>query len=449
MKNIFLVVALCAIYISNAQTLSYNDVGVLFTGEKIDGTARYNAMSGAFGSLGGDLSAIGVNPAGAAVFVNSEITFSMDFDGIETVSNYYGNASYTSYDDINFSQAGGVFVYRQNYGKIKNGGWGKVAMAFDFSRTNKFNNFWFAEGNSNYPTWVQDPYDENEYYLNSDGQYLENSTYGRNNRYTFTVASEYNNKFYVGASFISQWVDFNQLVLMEEYNDNGNGDILDASMYQQLGTYGHGYSFNIGVIAKPTTSLRLGLAYQAPVWYNLSESYLDYDTEIYVSNIDKVYSEYSGYSKYYYNLRTPSKFTGSLSYIFGKYGLISMDYIYKNYSNIKLTNGNWNYENQDFNTNLRATNEVRLGTEWRVEKFSLRGGYHFQQSPDLNAYTSDNNQGYSFGLGYNFGPVKFDVSYQRYSRTASYDFYPQYDEINPVDLDFKTSRFTTTLVINI
>ena len=78
MKRIFLLTAMfCIAYITTAQTLSYNDIGVLFAKEKIDGTARFNAMSGAFGALGGDLSAIEVNPAGAAVFLKSEFAFSL------------------------------------------------------------------------------------------------------------------------------------------------------------------------------------------------------------------------------------------------------------------------------------------------------------------------------------------------------------------------------------
>ncbi|VAW26595.1 putative hemin receptor, partial [hydrothermal vent metagenome] len=58
MRKLYLIVMLCITYISSAQTLSYNDIGVLFSQEKINGTARYNAMSGAFGALGGDLSSI-------------------------------------------------------------------------------------------------------------------------------------------------------------------------------------------------------------------------------------------------------------------------------------------------------------------------------------------------------------------------------------------------------
>ena len=37
----------------------------------LNGTARFKSMSGAFGALGGDLSAITINPAGSAIFNHS------------------------------------------------------------------------------------------------------------------------------------------------------------------------------------------------------------------------------------------------------------------------------------------------------------------------------------------------------------------------------------------
>lgn len=451
MKKIFIAIALFSGLITKAQTLGYNDVGILFANESKTGTARFNAMSGAFGSLGGDLSAISINPAGAAVFLKSQIAFSIDFDNIDTEANYYNNNTYSSYDNVNFSQAGGVFVFRNNYGNLNNSGWGRVAFAFDYTKIKDFNNFWFVEGNSNYPTYIYDPNDENFLYLNSDGQYFENATSGDNNKYNFTVAAEYNNKLYLGATFTTYNVNFNQRVLLEEYNYADNNDYLDASLFQELATYGNGYSFNFGMIGKPSKNVRLGVAYQSPIWYNLGEDYLEYDEEIYVSNVDELYSYNSGVSRFYYNLRTPSKFTGSFAYIFDKYGLFSIDYAYRNYSNITLTNGPFNEENQNFNRDLRGTNEIRLGTEWRLDNLSLRGGYHFEQSPFKNSISSDNKEGYSFGLGYNFGAVKIDLSYQQDTQTGAYDFYPQpeYDVINPTNLDFKISKFTASMVIGI
>lgn len=448
MKNILFLVALGASYITYAQTLSYNDLGVLFTKENIDGTARFNAMSGAFGALGGDLSAIESNPAGAAVFLKSEFAFSLDFNGIDTKATYYGETTHSSSSNVKFAQAGGVFVFNTNYA-ANNNGWGRVAIAFDYSTANEYENFWFAQGNSNYPTWIDDPNIENKQYLFSNGQYFQNSTDGRTNKYTFTAATQYQDKIFLGASLISYDADYYQYSVLEEDNESLNGDYLLASMYQDLYTYGNGFSFNLGIIGKPTKNLRLGLAYQSPVWYNMGETFLEYDTEVYYSNVDEYYNDDSGYSNYYYKLRTPSKFTGSFAYIFDKHGLISVDYIYKNFSNIELSDGNWNQENQAFQNELNGVNEVRFGTEWRIKKVSIRGGYHFDQSPYKNAISSDDKDGFSLGLGYNFGMAKLDIAYQQDNYTAPYNFYPQYTEVNSAELDYKLSKVTATLVFNL
>lgn len=447
MRNLLVVLALSASCISFAQTLSYNDIGVLFTQENIDGTARFNAMSGAFGSLGGDMSAIESNPAGAAVFLKSEVSFSLDFNGIDTQANYYGNNISSNNDDVKFSQTGGVFVFKTNQ-SANNNGWQKLAVAFNYSTANNYENFWFAQGNNNFPTWTEDPNIENKHYYFSDGQSFENYTDGQNNKYTFTFASQYKDNLYIGASFISYDIDYYQSILLQEDNYSANGEYLEASMFQELLTYGNGFSFNFGIIGKPTKNTRLGFAYQSPVWYNLGETYLDYDTTVYYSNVDEFYNDYSGVSTYYYDLRTPSKYTGSFSYIFDKHGLISVDYIYKNFSNIELSGGNWNLENQGFSNNLNGVSEVRVGTEWRIKKASIRGGYHFEQSPYKNAISSDNKEGYSLGLGYNFGIGKFDLSYQHSKYTTPYNFYPQYPEINSAELEYKLSRVTATLVFN-
>ena len=449
MKKLFLAAMLCIAFISNAQTLGYNDIGVLFSKEKINGTARYNAMSGAFGALGGDLSAIETNPAGAAVFLNSEFALSLNIKNSETIVNYYGNNEFSENDITSLSQAGGVFVF-ESYSR--NSAWGKVALGFNYSIANDFETQWFAKGNNNYPTWIDDPNDDNIQYLDTDGQYFENFNDGRNDKYSFTFASELNNNMYLGASFSTYDIENLQRILLEEYNKDGNGNNLDASLIQELYTYGEGFSFNVGLISKASENMRLGLAYQSPVWYTLSEDYLDSDLEVYVSNTDELITDFSGYNAFDYKLRTPSKLTGSFAYIFEKQGLISIDYIYKNYSNIELDMaGNFGFieENKAFNADLEARGELRMGTEWRFDKLSIRGGYHFEKSPYKNALDSDATEGFSLGAGYKFRGGKIDASYQKDTNTAAYNFYPQYNNINAAELDIDTSKITVTLVLNI
>ncbi|WP_457616684.1 OmpP1/FadL family transporter [Lutibacter sp.] len=446
MKNLLIIAMLSVAYVSNSQTLSYNDIGVLFSKEKINGTARYNAMSGAFGALGGDLSAMDINPAGAAVFLKSEFSATFNVRNTQTTASYYGNSEPIENDYTNLSQTGGVFVFR-NYGS--NDGWGKIAVGFNYSIANDFENMWFAQGNSNFPTWIDDPNDPNIQYLNSDGQYFENTTSGKNYKYSFTIASQYNDNLYLGASVNTYDVESYQRILLEEYNNDGNGNTLDASLIQELLTYGEGISFTLGLISKPNENIRLGIAYQSPVWYNLLEDYVGEDLELYLSNTNEIISSYSGINTFDYKLRTPSKLTGSFAYIFNNFGLISFDYIYKNYSKISLSNGNFVTENQSFLTDMESTGEFRLGTEWRFKNLSLRGGYHYEKSPYKSAITSDNVEGFSIGVGYKFRGGKIDFSYQKDTNTAPYNFYPQYNQVNSANLDFENSIFTTTIVFNI
>ena len=434
---------LCIAFSMNAQTLGYTDVGVLFSTEKIMGTARYNAMSGAFGALGGDLSAIDINPAGTAVFALSEFATTLNIADTETMSTYYGMSNFTSNNVTNMPQVGGVFVFRP-----RNSVWTKTAIAFNYSSTNEFENFWLAEGNSNYPTYIFDPNDEEILYLNSDGQYFENITDGAHRKYSFSFAGELNNKIYVGASLIQHDIDHFQRILLEEYNYNDNNDIMDASLIQELLTYGTGFSFNLGVIAKATENLRLGFAYESPTWYDLNEDYVDYDLEIYVSNTNELFTDFSGVNNFRYKLKTPYRLTGSLAYIFGKEGLLSFDYTFKDFKTINLSGSNFSQENIAIDNSLQAVHQVKVGAEWRINRFSLRGGYNYENSPYKDAISSDDLEGFSLGAGFNFGAGKIDFAYQNSSNTAPYNFYPQYPEISNSELEYDFDTYSITLVLN-
>ncbi len=448
-KLYFVVMLLCVAYISNAQTLDYNDIGVLFSTENINGTARYNAMSGAFGALGGDLSSIETNPAGAAVFLKSEFSASLNIRNTKTTSSFYGTSELTDNDYTNLSQAGGVFVFDTSH----NSDWTSFALGFNYSIANDFDGLWQANGNSSFAP-ISDIYDPTVVYGNFEGQNFENFTDGRNNKYTFTLASQYRDNLYVGASINTYDLEYYQRALIEEYNNDGSGNTFDVSQIQELLTYGNGYSFSIGFISKPSDNIRFGLAYQSPVWYSLAEEFVEFDVNIFENdfNITNEYpaeDTYSGTNGFDYELRTPSKLTGSFAYIFDKQGLISIDYIYKNYSNIEINNPGFSAENKIFNTDLESTGQLRIGTEWRFDDISIRGGYHMEKSPYKNALGSDDTDGFSLGAGYKFRGGKLDFAYQKSTNTASYNFYPQYNQINTTNLNFDTSKFTATLVLSI
>ena len=149
-----------------------------------------------------------------------------------------------------------------------------------------------------------------------------------------------------------------------------------------------------------------------------------------------------------YRLKTPSKVTASAAFIFGKSGLLSFDYINKNYKNIELSNGGFSNENQFFQNQLRNTLSYNIGTEWRFNKFSIRGGYKFEQNPYKSALETNNLRGHSLGAGYNFGSFKLDFSYNNSNQNSSYNFYPGYD-VNPADLLIDNRIYTASITLNL
>ena len=110
------------------------------------GNARYNAMSGAFGALGGELSSIALNPAGSAVFLGNNGTFSTTIDDFTNKSTYFGTFTESGETDFNVASAGMVFVFPtyNESSAIK-----KFTLGLNFNQTQNFDNDLFFRGNGN------------------------------------------------------------------------------------------------------------------------------------------------------------------------------------------------------------------------------------------------------------------------------------------------------------
>ena len=434
-----------------AQVLSYSDQAVLFSSEDHLGTARFMGMSGAFGALGNDITAAELNPAAIAVYNGSEFSSSIAYRDSQINSSFYGNTIGNQDDYFRFSQIGGV----SSWDTFGNPDIYKFAIGFNYSVIKDYNNNFVAQGNSGVPDFVDDPflnYDNDPsndvFYTNVEDQYFSNYVSGINDRFTFSFGTLYKERFYFGASMAFHHIDFYQNTVYEELNNDGNGDTLDAYNNQTLSTYGNGFNFGIGTIILPTDNLRLGLSYQSPVWYNLSERYNEY-LDIILSNTSDVYVENYDPNFYDYQLRTPSKFNGSLAYVFGTVGLISFDYIYQNFRNTKLQPSSaFIDENQDLSSGLNNTSTFKVGTEWRFGIVSLRGGYRMAQSPYKNATSSFDLNGYSVGLGIRFSRnFGLDFAYDRSTYDDQYRFL-DIAGVEPAGLEVTNSRFISTLLLS-
>ena len=61
-------------------------------------------------------------------------------------------------------------------------------------------------------------------------------------------------------------------------------------------------------------------------------------------------------------------------------------------------------------SNLKSTMDIRLGSEIRFNKFSLRGGFNSNQSPYKNQGLIKDSSSYSYGFGYDFGSTIINFS---------------------------------------
>ena len=68
------------------------------------------------------------------------------------------------------------------------------------------------------------------------------------------------------------------------------------------------------------------------------------------------------------------------------------------------------------NTELKNAYEIRIGGEYKIKQFSIRGGYRFEESPYKVDYAMGDLTAYSAGLGYNFGENRIDLSYSNSHR---------------------------------
>jgi len=464
MKKILLFSILIFSFSLFAQSLSYVDQAILFSSDDGYGTARFSAMSGAFGALGGDMTAADINPAGLAVFNNSGFSTTLGYRDTSIRSTFYGSSVNNSDDYFRLTQAGGVIVFPT----YSNSDFKKVTLGFNYNLIKDFNQNYAVRGNSGIAYYVDDPnlnFDDDDtndiFYTNVDNQFFRNYTSGYNDRFSMTIGTQYKDNLYLGASVAFQNINFYQNAYTEELNNDGNGNLLDAFNNQYLATNGNGFNFGLGAIYKANQNLRLGISYQSPIWYDLTERFtitdpdsifpdtpypwVDGELDVIVSNDNQAYINETIPNYFDYSLNTPGKLTGSLSYIFGQKGLISFDYTYRDYNNLKLKPSSFFInENEDLSRNLSNTSSFKIGTEWRLNIISLRGGYRYLETPN----SSDNITGYSLGFGVKFSSrLRFDFAFDNTSYTDQYKFIG-IDEVEPAQLEIDTKRFTSSLVFN-
>lgn len=482
MKKYLLVLAsACAVSGLQAQEISGSDA-LLYAQESLYGTARFRAMSGAFGALGGDFSAVSVNPAGSAIFNNSQIGFTLANYNKKNDSDYFGTRNSENYSSFDLDQFGGAFVFNSQSGSK----WRKFSIGAYYETTNNYDNDFHIAGinptNSvdsyflSYANGVGlpasayefDGFFEDQYAVLGDmggfaaqqafigyqgfvinpaadansttfisnvpagGNYNQDflmETRGYNGKVAINAAAQYGDNWFFGANLNGHFSDYLKWTSFYESNANNPDEGLQWFEFNnEVRTYGSGVSLQLGTIVKVAQGLRAGLSYDTPTWLwlndELQQSFSFGDATGGTSGFRSPINVYETY-----RLRVPGKWTGSLAYVFGAHGLISVDYSIKDYANSHYgASGNgddsfYDLLNDEIENSMEMAGTLRIGGEVRASNWSFRGGYRFEQSPYKNDAVMGNLTGFSGGLGYNFGRTRLDLAYNYWERDYQQQFF--------------------------
>ena len=492
---------LLSFWILPAQNL---DLIHSITQENLSGNSRYEAMSGAFGALGGNLSSIHINPAASAVYNTSEFGLSVSTITTENKTTYFGSSTPTQNKNGGMNQIGGVFVFKNDNTDTA---WKKIAFGFNAQMQNSFHNNiqingtntergldnyfldyaagknggelglsdfesvrdvyqFFGESSSHgfgyqqaflgYQAYIFD-------YLPDESLFVSNAIYssvqhnhsvqtiGENWSMAFTFSGQYNDWLYLGANINASNVEYRQITSTTETGYLPESFLQETYFQNELYTYGGGVSLQFGAIATPNKNVRLGVSYKTPTWYELNDEFSQYlETKLvfsdgnsrnYVIDLTDVINVYESYT-----IKTPSEFRGSLAYIFGKRGILSFDYSLKDYQNSHIGPNDNNVFialNNQIDQSWRSVSTYRVGGEYRLGGISLRAGYHLEESPYNDKKLLGDRSGTSYGIGFNFKSSVVNLSILNSSQSRSHQLYDT-GLTDRADNDINFKQFTVS-----
>lgn len=291
------------------------------------------------------------------------------------------------------------------------------------------------------PTYVPDCIGSNASILH----YMDVVNSGSINEFTISAGANLNNIVYIGATIGIQSVHKATGVYYgEDYRyDHGQainsaGEELEtqldyADLYQKSVLDGSGVNFKLGVTVRPIESLRIGVAFHTPTYYSLERSYYgDITTQMYNNATEKTeinqdgtpYQDDMGSNSWCFT--SPARLLFGISYTFGNFGLITVDYERDWYNGIRVKNTPDGFEpypeeyKAEFKQAFQGTNTIRAGVEFKpLPTIALRVGAGYTDSMFKNReHYYDSPLTYetryiTAGVGFNLSRyVTLDLAYQ-------------------------------------
>lgn len=448
-----------------------------------EGTSRSIAMGGATGAMGGDVTAICINPAGLGLYRTSELTFTTGLQHNLTSSTYYDGHNNGSKFKASVPNFGYVLTMEcSNYQPIR-----FLQLSIGLTRTNDFNYRAHAHGlnpsSSLVDSYLQtingidelfdghtDPesylYDHYAYDLHpawqtflidrfqdSLGAYYYNSpipqgnvyqdndivSSGRTEEWTMALGTNIVDKVYFGTSIGFDHVKRRYSRIYTETPGAEGQGFSEWSYAEELGNDAWGVNWKIGLIYTPAPWLRLGAAYHTRTIFDFDETwYTTTSTSLTDGHTTESYWYQSPTLTNNYDFYSPRCLVGSAAFLFGRQGMITTDFEYMNYGVSEFASDDlhaFDDANAAIDEVLKSTFNIRVGAEWRVRQYYLRGGVAYYGSPYGFGGRNGSAKRLGVGIGYvTNNDVYWDFAYELgQSTTLAAPYYYYVDGENAVE----------------
>ncbi len=410
----------------------------LASADGADGSARYQALSGAMGAVGVDFSSVAQNPAGIALLRRHSTfsaTTSLRFGEIS--NSWFDTKTKTSRNNFVFDQVSAIFNMGGNLTLgigIKNSGrvsrrTKALSEGLDPYRYSSLADYSSAllnkEGVDKAEGLLQkkDPFREALPWIGIFGQqadwlsflssktpnrYISNYEDNGGQRLSPTKVHLDNNESYrlmetdlalglrlspkvnLGFSLTTSSLSYDADNFYKEDFQNGKHYLaLEGSESFR----GFGVKLGMGLLVEPINNLRLGLSVYTPTFYNIKYDYTGFAYGMNKFSTKENLSTRPKFPATTFSLSTPWRFDLSLAYLFKHRGLVSMDYEYSLFSTSKLyeegdrtdSHNPFSGDNEAFSEDFRGIHRLRLGAEFNLNKrFALRLGGLIESSPLKN-----------------------------------------------------------------
>ena len=402
------------------------DDACLFSQTYYQGTAKAMGMGNAMGAVGGDMTSVCINPAGLGIYRSTEFTTTLSLMDNYLSSDYYGTTNGDNRMRLSIPNVGYVSTkQRSNFRPLR-----YTQFGIGLTRTNDFNMNAFSKGinptsskidsylsriNGYSPDYFHDdfPYDIYpawstyliDLYEDESGEYFgspvpqgniwqgqESEFKGRSESWTFAGSANYYDRLFFGMSVdvahIKRW---GARTFQESRVEGSHTEFNQWHFREDLSSTGWGFNLKAGFIYHATPWLRLGVAFHSPTLYSFDETWQT-ETESQILGITR--KSLSPESSYEYTFISPLKWVGSMAFVMGRHGMLSLDAEYTNYGAARFKANDYDYDavNDDIKGTYGKTFNFRLGSEWLIGNSYLRLGAAYYGSP--------------FGLGETGGSVK-------------------------------------------